>query len=824
MRNKVFLLLVAVMSMLCASAQAPVSVKWIMGKNNAQQGWYSSKFVITNVSGAQLDSNWELFFSQFSRSFKLTPQSRVNMEEVSTTYYRVVPNERYAPLAAGDTITVDMLMRGTMVNICYAPQGCHIVLKGDRGNPIPVNIEVEELATPGQWINRTDYPDGNRMWALNESLAQGEPNADLAMYDIFPTPKQVNLTGGEMRLSGLMTLKKPLFNRGAKRAVAFLTEQLANHGIYFIAGQKQTVRLNIDKSIGSGNAEAYRLIVDNGNISIAAPTDDGLINGVKTLVAALDHSQGNVLANAVIDDEPDFDYRGFMLDIARNFTDFNNLKRFIDLLSYYKINRFQFHFTDDEAWRLEIPGLPELTEVASRRGCTLDEVGYLAQIFDGNGNPDDFHQSANGYITRAQMVELLRYAHARGVKIIPEIETPGHARAAKVAMKNRYLRLKDTDMEEALRYKLWDDNDQSVFTSAQSYHDNVLNVAEEGVYNFLQKVIIEIEQMYRDAGLKLDVLHLGGDEVAKGSWDRTPDVQSLMQREGFTSAHQVNEYFIRRMTDFLYPRGICIEGWQEVALDHSADWNKEMMPRFAGVNAWSTLGRNAVVPYNLANDGYPVILSNVTNFYIDMAYSWHQYEKGLHWGGAVDEYASWSAQPWNIYATSRTDYDGNPLDLSKVAQGKPALKHPKNIIGVQGQMWAETIRDFNQVQIYALPKIMGLTERAWNSRPQWADNDEITYLKARADYNYKIGVTELPILKRKGYVFHLGQPGIVVKEGMLYANSQYPGEIIRYTLDGSEPTLLSPEWTEPVSVGNVQVIKAKAFYLGMESVTTYLWQ
>lgn len=804
-------------------AQAPIAVRWEMGTNGAEKGFYSSRFVITNNSGKDLGRNWQFFFNQFSRTVKLPDSTKVNIEEVSTTYYRITPNDLYKDLKNGDSLVVDMLMRGTMVNISYTPMGGHLVLDGNLASPIPVKIEIEELCKKGQWIERSDYPDGNRMYAINEKLQIPTQDNGLGEYDIFPTPKSVDIKGGgHTSLRGLVSIKSGLFKRGTKRAANYLKCELAARGAYVIAGQKTQISLKINKKLGP--AEAYNLKVENGNVSIIGASEDGLLNGVKTLIAAVDHSKNGELRNVEITDQPDFAYRGFMLDIARNYTGLNNLRRFIDLLAYYKINKFQFHFTDDEAWRVEIPGLPELTEVASRRGCTLTEKGFLAQIFDGNGNPDDLSQSANGFLSRSEFVELLKYAHARGVKIIPEVETPGHARAAIVAMKNRYDRLINQDRQAAEQYKLWDTQDRPNFTSAQSYHDNVLNVAQDGVYNFIEKVVTELQLMYKDAGLKLDVIHMGGDEVANGAWDNSPDVQNLMAKNGFKSNHEVNEYFIKRVTDFVYPRGILIEGWQEVAQNHSNDFNNLISKRFAGVNAWSTVGSRAKVPYEIANSGYPVIMSNVTNFYMDMGYSWHQYEKGLHWGGMVDEFAAWDAQPWNIYCTARTDYNGDPIDLTTAALGKPALERRENIVGVQGQMWAETIRDFNQIQCYALPKIMGLVERGWNSTPDWAGKDESAYDTAKAAYNRKIGNQELPVLYRLGYKFHLGQPGIIVKDGLLHANAQYEGEVVHYTTDGSEPTAMSPVWTKPVSVPAHAVIKAKAFYLGQESVTTYLWQ
>lgn len=821
---KLFTTLTLAVAALVMSAQSPIAVDWQMGQNNAADNNYSSRFVIKNISKQPLGNDWQFFFNQFSRKVTLPAGCPVDIDEVSTTYYRIKPNANYKPLAAGDSLVIDMLMGGAVINKCYMPAGGHVVMGDDMSHPLAVKINRSPLDKPGQWRDHKAYPDGNYMYAYNEAIngfGDGYTGND---YDIFPTPKQVDIEDGFTQVGSLVTIKTGKWFQwgGYRRAKALLTEELQKRGVYVSGGQKTVIELLLDKKM-STNGEYYSLRVHDGKITIHGVTQAALMNGIKTLIAALDHSKGHRLQNCFVIDWPDFGYRGIMLDIARNFViKPADYKRMIDLLSYYKINTIQFHFTDDEAWRLEIPGFPELTQVAARRGATLDEKDYLAQIFDGNGNPDDLNQSANGYFTRAEFIDLLKYARAHGVRIIPEIETPGHARAAIVAMKNRAM-----TNPTAEQFRLWDDKNESVYTSAQSYHDNVLNVASDDVYRFIDRVVAELEKMYKEAGMKLEVVHLGGDEVARGAWDKSPDVQALMQREGLKNQHDVHAYYLKRISALLQARKIRIEGWQEVGLDNTPEYNALMTPRVASVNAWSTVGSRADVPYRLANDGYPVILSNVTNFYMDMGYSWHQNEQGLHWGGKVDEFDAWSGLPANIYASARTAVDGTPINITTAGDGKVKLEKPENIIGIQAQLWGETLRSFDEVQYLLLPKMMGVSERAWTSIPDWSKDltDTKAYNEARHQYNLKIGTRELPLLKSKGFNFRVGPPGIKLENGMLMINTQYPDELVTYTLDGSEPAIDSPRWTAPVPVKNQpQVIKAKAFYLGHESVTTYLFK
>lgn len=231
-----------------------------------------------------------------------------------------------------------------------------------------------------------------------------------------------------------------------------------------------------------------------------------------------------------VHDYPDLLYRGQMLDIVRSFTTTENLKKLIDITASYKLNTFHFHFSDDEGWRLEIPGLEELTSVGARRGHTTDETEYLYPAYE-NGYDPNAPTSGNGFYSRAEFIDLLRYAAERHVQVIPEIESPGHARAAITAMKARYEKYIGLNPEKATEYMLHDPQDSSRYISAQWYTDNVMNVAMPSTYRFIEKVVREIKEMYREAGVPLTTIHVGGDEVAEGAWSGSPLCMQLMKRE-----------------------------------------------------------------------------------------------------------------------------------------------------------------------------------------------------------------------------------------------------------------------------------------------------
>lgn len=809
-----------------AVAQAPISVKWIMGENGVEPNKYSGKYVFTNISDEELGSNWSFYYNQFPRTMKINENAPLSLKTVKKGYFYFTPNENYTPLAPGDSIVIDIIQNGVHPAVCFGPDGGHFAYHGEK--PVAVPFIRATMNNPLQWAAKgkeyVNYPDGNFMYEKNAEINPADYKIKLGVYDILPTPKNISRLGKKVTIPSEISTK--FKDKSLSVAIDYFSEKAKNNGIRIAENAKFPIEFSIVNN-KEQNAEFYTLKVTTKGIKIEGNSPVGVLNGVKTLLAALANTNGtNILQEVTIADYPDLRHRGMMLDIARNYTPYEGVKDFIDILAEYKINIFHFHFNDDEAWRLEIPGLPELTSYGSRKGMTHDEKDFLMQTYSGNGNPDDLSTSANGYITTEEFIELIKYADCRGVEIIPEIETPGHARAAIRSMKNRYEKYIDTDPAKAEEYVVWDTNDTTSYVSVQGYSDNVLNLALPGTYRFVKKIIDELEAMYNKAGVKLKTIHLGGDEVADGAWNHSPAIKKMKEDSGYNTIRQIEEYYIDQITAYLEKKGIKAGAWQETALKHPEEFHNKVAKRFYMINGWSTVGSRDTIPYHIANNGYPVVLSNANNFYFDFVYSRHQDELGHNWGGTVDEFTSWEAQPFNVYRSSRRAISGKRNNLATIEQGKPAIVKKENIVGIQGQLWTETNRGYSTVQQYVFPKIFGIVERGWNAYPSWgADNeDSKLYLDERLQYNMKIGTCELPKLAKRGADFHIGQPGIIVKDGRLHANKQYPDVVVRYTLDGSNPTENSTEWTEPIQIpADTKLVKAKAFYLGKESVSTFLW-
>ena len=791
--------------------EAPVSLTWEMGTGNAEPGYYENSFVLKNISGAPLPRNWTIYYSQLPRNVKQIGNPAVKVEPVNGNFFKMYPTESFTPLAPGDSMRITFLCSYKIDRNSHAPEGTYWVATADgkESSPLPVTLNTLVLPSPE---SLPGYPDATKIYESNLRL---ENVSALQPWDILPSVKKATPAEGAVVLDGKVALAYP--DAYAVEARLLKEKLSALYGLEVVDKAPVTIALETlaDKA-KAVNDEYYDMVIDSDRIKISAATPHGVFNGTQTLLAMLKGKEAPYRLDAMsVEDYPDLLYRGQMIDIARNFTTVDNLKKLVDVFASYKMNVLHFHFSDDEAWRLEIPGLEELTAVGSRRGHTTDESRCLYPCYDGGYDPDAA-TVGNGYYSREDFIE-------RHIRVIPEIESPGHARAAIVSMKARYNKYKDTDVEKAAEYLLSEPEDTSRYASVQYYTDNVINVAMPSTYRFMEKVIQELAAMYREAGVPLATVHLGGDEVARGVWLGSPKCQALMKEKGMTKPHDLAEHFITQMADIMQRNGLKFSGWQEVALGHTEEAHRQLRTQAAGVYCWNTVPGYDEVVYQIANNGYPVILCNVGNFYMDMAYNGHPDERGLDWGGYVDESVSFSMLPFSIYRSLRTDGAGNPVDLDAAEKGKTVLtaEGRKNILGVQGQLFAETIRSFNGVEYLLFPKIMGLAERGWNAYPAWEElrgaQEQQAFNKALALYYEKISDMEMPYWARNGINFRLPHPGLLVKDGKLYANVAIRGAEIRYTTDGSEPDAQSALWEAPVPC-HAPVVKAKTFCQGKESL------
>ena len=501
------------------------------------------------------------------------------------------------------------------------------------------------------------------------------------------------------------------------------------------------------KYVDSDKAGWYRIILD-GECKVEAADEDGAYYAQVTLDNLRRNAGGNEIPNMVVEDWPDFGYRGFMLDVSRNFTNKDNILKFIDLLAHYKASVFHLHFGDDEGWRLEIGKLPELTSYGAYHAFpSKDEEGKYVETeglmpsYNGGADPNDMSSSSNGHLSKEDYVEILKYAWERRIQVIPEFDTPGHSRAAIKAMEAYARRTGDNS------YLLSDPEDKSEYLSVQYYRDNAINVALASTYKFIEVVFDEIIAYHKEAGVPLPAIHIGGDEVPGGAWVNSEPCKKIMQERGWDNIELLKSYYVEKVLDIAEARGIKISGWQELVMDLEDHVYERMKKNMYSTNFWHTGDGQEEYPYKYANDGVPVVLSNMTNTYMDFAYTPDKTERGLSWGGFVDERRSYSLLPYDIYRSVRWDDRGNMRDISDLPEGKTVLEAKENIIGVQAQLWSETIRSFDHVTYYVFPKVCGVFERAWNASPDWEGtvrSDDPAFMSGLDRYYSTVVTREMP--------------------------------------------------------------------------------
>ncbi len=497
--------------------------------------------------------------------------------------------------------------------------------------------------------------------------------------------------------------------------------------------------------------------------------------------------------------------------------------KLIDVMGFYKMNRLHLSLTNDEGWRIEIPSLPELTEIGGYRGYTADSKDHLIPAYGSGPGSDPEKGMGSGFLTREQFINILKYARLRHIEVIPEINFPGHARAAIYAMETRYDRLmKEGKMEEAEKFRLIDPEDQSVYNSAQNFNDNVVCVCKEAPFLFYETVVETIAGMYEEAGLELKLVHTGGDEVPAGSWTGSPLCKAFLESNPeIGTAGDLQVYFEKRLLEILSQRGLMMAGWEEIALRKDARGKWVPNTDFAGKGmlpyVWNSLGESLDLGNRVANAGYPVILCNVGNFYMDLAYTHHPAEPGLYWGGFVNTRRAYEFIPFNVFYSTLTDQYRRPFGPEEDFKEMESLKSGArgNIVGLQGQLWSETLRGSEMLEYYYLPKMLGLAERAWVGQPAWGEIGDRTQRVAAIndawnEFANRIGQREMSRLDYifGGYNYRLSPPGGEIREGMLHANIDFPGLTIRYSTDGSKPQMDSPLYTGPLKVSGTVSLRS----------------
>ena len=499
--------------------------------------------------------------------------------------------------------------------------------------------------------------------------------------------------------------------------------------------------------------EGYRLSVDERGIALSAESSAGLFYGLQSLRQLLlsatlhsaPHEKGAVLLPYLsVEDTPRFAYRGLHLDVSRHFFSVSVIKRLLDLMAFYKLNFFHWHLTDDQGWRIEIEKYPRLTQIGATRSSDR-----------GDSNPGSSSRSGKsheGFYSQTEIRELVRYAAARHITVVPEIEMPGHSRAALAAYPE--LACEPGPYEVATTWGIFEE---------------VLCPTEYTI-RFMENVLREVIELFPGP-----YVHLGGDEVPKKVWRRSPLAQKIMKREGIRHEAGLQGYFLGKMRDFLQARGKTLIAWDEITEGGA--------PKDAVVMSW----RGTKPGQQAAQAGHRVIMAPWDSLYFNFSQESNGENKGVLPPILLQD----------VYA-----FEPVPAGLSSAQADR--------ILGAQGCLWTERIQSPERLFYMLLPRLLALSEVLWSSTTTREWN---AFVGRLAQHALILDSWQLPY--RLPDVFGLEQNRISIEpQRSIALSTGHAAAVIHYTLDGSTPSRTSPRYDRALRLALSEqgtVVSARAY-------------
>jgi hexosaminidase len=483
-------------------------------------------------------------------------------------------------------------------------------------------------------------------------------NAESQKCLIIPYPQKVEILEGEFVFKPETRIIAP--------ASLNTTAELFSEEIKDLLGRKIAVTskgsttgnivLLIDKKIP--HSEGYELSISAEKIEVKASGTAGIFYGLQSLKQLIICSDKGILKAQVITDSPRFEWRGVMLDISRTFMPVNLVKRYIDLFAMYKLNVVHLHLTDDQGWRIEIKKYPLLTEIGSKFDPEFNRMG--------------------GYYSQDEIRDLVKYAQARNVMLVPEIELPGHACAAIAS----YPELSCEGVKPVIH----------TFFEGKSIHEEIFCAGKESTYEMIFGIIDELCELFPSP-----YIHIGGDEAPKSKWEKCPHCQKAMKDNNLNNEEELQSYFVKRIGDYLREKNKTLVGWDEI-IDGGKLTGDEVLMFWRG---WKLSEVEKEV-----KSGFRVVCTPTTHCYFD-----YTYDK----------------------INTRTIYDYEPV--------RPGTSE-KNYLGVQANFWSHIDRSEHNIDKQLFPRLLGLAETAWSipSVRNWerfrnAAAENLSYLKKSKNVN-----------------------------------------------------------------------------------------
>lgn len=777
---------------------------------------------LTNDGSAIESNDWAIYFHSI-RLILDVESDQFTITRVTGDLHKLEPTEKFKGFKAGESVDITYVGEYWQLFETDFMPGAFVTADGAEPKQI-VSLDGADVSgfvsgLEGEKLKRT--PDDNNVIAT--AATRFAKNSDVAQEDVstslIPAPMMTTVGEGELDISAGFKLVRSPFEGAQQQALEARAELL---------GTSLNGEVPVEISIyPSGFAKelakpgAYELDIAKDKVTIRAFDTDGAFYAMQSVMGLIDSNNPAQLPVLSIKDAPRFQYRGVMVDVARNFHSKQAILSTIDQMAAYKLNKLHLHLSDDEGWRLEIPGLPELTEIGSKRCFDLDEKSCLLPQLGSGSTSDNF---GSGHFSRADYVEILKYAKARSVEVIPEIDMPAHARAAVVSMEARYERLmNEGDEAAANEYRLMDPEDSSNVTTVQFYDKkSFINPCMESSTRFVDKVITEVAAMHKEAGMPLSTWHYGGDEAKniklgggfqdvnaeekvawKGDIDqskqdqpfaKSPQCQAMIDSGDVKDFGHLPSHFAEQVSKIAADKGIeNFQAWEDgLKYSEGAD---AFATKSTRVNFWEVLyWGGASTIYDWANKGYDVVASNPDYVYMDFPYEVDSKERGYYWGTrATDTRKMFGFAPENMPQNAETsvDRDGNGF----TAKGEFEAERP--FLGMSAQLWSETVRTDEQFEYMVFPRVLAAAERAWHVA-DWENQykvgveysqdtnlvDKDALLADWTRFANVMGQRELAKLEKAGIDYRLPVPGAVVEQGELAMNIQFPGVSLQYSLDG----------------------------------------
>jgi hexosaminidase len=810
---------------------APFSLQWSVVRNAfAPEVKYERSQVAFTLAATGTQAlpaqGWTLYFNSIAGVVRDSAEGPFRIEAAGGTLFALRPTPAFSGLAAGQSLQVRFFQHELMFKADKAPVGPYLVFDAqpDVGLALAHEERValtrpEQLArAPGELAARVSPAEIYQRNAPGNVLPLGE------LPPVFPTPIQLAAGSGSLRWKTLPPVQaSAALRREAAQARAWLAPFLAAGAAGAADPRLPPLRLALAPVAGRHSPEAYTLEIDaRRGVSIVGTGAAGVARGLQSLRDLLPLQPGAGLELPVlrITDAPRFEHRGLLLDVARNFHPKASVLRLLDVMARFKLNKLHLHLTDDEGWRLAIRGLPELTEFGARRGHSADPWRHLPPAY-GSG-PDVNDGNGSGHYSEADYAEILRHAQALHIEVIPEIEMPGHARAAVKAMQARAHRLAAAGepAAKANEFLLSDANDASRYRTAQAYTDNLIDPGLDSTYRFIAHVVKEVVRQHRAAGVPLRQLHVGADELPTGAWTASPAALARMAALKLNGTAGLWNYFYDRVDTLLRAQGLQAGGWEELgARREKPDGTGPLVPNehFAGrgytLYVWNNLGDADDLAVRLANAGFRSVLAPATTLYFDMAANRDPQEHGVNWAAFVDVDTVFNFVPFDPLRTQPW------LPSTATAQPGKAryTEHGKRqVAGIEATLFSETLRGEERLHHMLMPRMLALAERAWAADPEWARTPDAAraqalHAQAFARFTNQAAQQLLPRLQRDvpGVGYRIAPPGLLREGGVVQVNHQLPGLVLRYTTDGSEPTAASARVSGPIHAAGP--VRAAAF-------------